>query len=72
MVASNPQLAGMAPQIRQMMQNPMVRQMLSNPETLRMVSFIVHRNTQTKKLTLVQIMQMQSQMGGQSGAGDNG
>lgn len=37
MVAANPQLAGMAPQIRQMMQNPMVRQMLSNPESLRMV-----------------------------------
>jgi len=37
-IASNPQLAPMAPQIRQTMQNPMVRQMMSNPETLRMVS----------------------------------
>ena len=36
-IASNPQLAGMGPQIRQMMNNPMVRQMMSNPETLRMV-----------------------------------
>lgn len=36
-LASNPQLAPMAPQIRSMMQNPMVRQMMSNPETLRMM-----------------------------------
>ncbi|KAK4689944.1 hypothetical protein P7C73_g159, partial [Tremellales sp. Uapishka_1] len=37
MIASNPQLAGMGPQIRSMMSNPMVRQMMSNPESLRMI-----------------------------------
>ncbi|GMK57916.1 hypothetical protein CspeluHIS016_0407500 [Cutaneotrichosporon spelunceum] len=35
MIASNPQLAAMGPQVRQMMQSPMFRQMISNPETLR-------------------------------------
>lgn len=38
MIASNPQLAAMGPQVRQMMQSPMFRQMISNPETLRAVS----------------------------------
>ncbi|CAK9782761.1 hypothetical protein CC85DRAFT_285626 [Cutaneotrichosporon oleaginosum] len=35
MIASNPQLAAMGPQVRQMLQSPMFRQMISNPETLR-------------------------------------
>ncbi|WWC61344.1 uncharacterized protein I303_103925 [Kwoniella dejecticola CBS 10117] len=34
-IASNPQLQAMGPQVRQMMQSPMFRQMMSNPETLR-------------------------------------
>lgn len=38
MIASNPQLRQMGPQVRQMMQSPMFRQMISNPETLRAVS----------------------------------
>lgn len=38
MIASNPQLAAMGPQMRQVMQSPMFRQMMSNPETLRMAS----------------------------------
>lgn len=45
MIASNPQMAGMAPQIRQMMNNPMVRQMMSNPETLRMASLEINERT---------------------------
>ncbi|OXG86585.1 ubiquilin [Cryptococcus neoformans var. grubii Br795] len=36
-IASNPQLASMGPQIRQMMASPFFRQMMSNPETLRMM-----------------------------------
>nr|ODN83854.1 ubiquilin [Cryptococcus depauperatus CBS 7841] len=34
-IASNPQLASMGPQIRQMMQSPFFRSMMSNPATLR-------------------------------------
>ncbi|WWC85287.1 uncharacterized protein L201_000149 [Kwoniella dendrophila CBS 6074] len=34
-IASNPQLQSMGPQVRQMMQSPFFRQMMSNPETLR-------------------------------------
>ncbi|WVW83351.1 hypothetical protein I302_105370 [Kwoniella bestiolae CBS 10118] len=34
-IASNPQLQAMGPQVRQMMQSPFFRQMMSNPETLR-------------------------------------
>lgn len=34
-MASNPQLAGMAPQVRQVFQSEQFRQMMSNPETLR-------------------------------------
>ncbi|WVQ98510.1 hypothetical protein IAU59_005636 [Kwoniella sp. CBS 9459] len=36
-IASNPQLQSMGPQVRQMMQSPFFRQMMSNPETLRMM-----------------------------------
>ncbi|WVQ78129.1 hypothetical protein IAT38_000210 [Cryptococcus sp. DSM 104549] len=36
-IASNPQLASMGPQVRQMMQSPFFRQMLSNPDSLRMM-----------------------------------
>ncbi|KZS93488.1 hypothetical protein SISNIDRAFT_485732 [Sistotremastrum niveocremeum HHB9708] len=35
MIAMNPQMASMAPQIRQMFSSPHFRQMISNPETLR-------------------------------------
>ncbi|WWC69650.1 uncharacterized protein I206_103593 [Kwoniella pini CBS 10737] len=34
-IASNPQLQAMGPQVRQMMQSPFFRQMMSNPEALR-------------------------------------
>ncbi|PSR72593.1 hypothetical protein PHLCEN_2v11586 [Hermanssonia centrifuga] len=34
-IASNPQLAGMGPQVREMFQNEGFRQMMSNPESLR-------------------------------------
>lgn len=47
MIASNPQLAAMGPQMRQVMQSPMFRQMMSNPETLRMVSFYITRQLTT-------------------------
>ncbi|OCF35281.1 ubiquilin [Kwoniella heveanensis BCC8398] len=36
-IATNPQLRAMGPQVRQMMQSPLFRQMMSNPETLRMM-----------------------------------
>ncbi|WWD15749.1 hypothetical protein CI109_100171 [Kwoniella shandongensis] len=36
-IASNPQLAAMGPQVRQMMSSPFFRQMMSNPESLRMM-----------------------------------
>lgn len=36
-IASNPQLQAMGPQVRQMMQSPFFREMMSNPETLRRV-----------------------------------
>ncbi|KDQ62985.1 hypothetical protein JAAARDRAFT_28976 [Jaapia argillacea MUCL 33604] len=35
MLASNPQLAGMGPQVREIFQSERFRQMISNPETLR-------------------------------------
>ncbi|KAH9949407.1 hypothetical protein B0H21DRAFT_132613 [Amylocystis lapponica] len=36
-IASNPQLAAMGPQVRQVFQSERFRQMMSNPETLRMM-----------------------------------
>lgn len=36
-IASNPQLQAMGPQVRQMMQSPFFREMMSNPDTLRQV-----------------------------------
>ncbi|KAK8869974.1 hypothetical protein IAR55_000544 [Kwoniella newhampshirensis] len=36
-ISSNPQLAAMGPQVRQMMSSPFFRQMISNPESLRMM-----------------------------------
>ncbi|CAG8547771.1 6181_t:CDS:2 [Ambispora leptoticha] len=38
MIAASPQLSGMAPQIRQYMQNPEFQALLSNPETLRQMA----------------------------------
>ncbi|EMD30875.1 hypothetical protein CERSUDRAFT_89638 [Gelatoporia subvermispora B] len=37
LIASNPQLAAMGPQVRQVFQSERFRQMMSNPETLRMM-----------------------------------
>ncbi|WRT66922.1 uncharacterized protein IL334_003887 [Kwoniella shivajii] len=53
-IAANPQLQSMGPQVREMMASPFFRQMMSNPDTLRMM------------------MQMNSSMGGQGGAGAGG
>ncbi|EPS99332.1 hypothetical protein FOMPIDRAFT_1164025 [Fomitopsis schrenkii] len=36
-IASNPQLAGMGPQVRQVFQSEQFRQMMANPESLRMM-----------------------------------
>lgn len=52
MIANNPMLRGMGPQIRQAMQNPAVRRMMTDPEMMRQAS------------------QMQRQMGGGAGQGD--
>ncbi|KAG2010441.1 ubiquitin-60S ribosomal protein L40 fusion protein, variant 3 [Coprinopsis cinerea AmutBmut pab1-1] len=57
-IAMNPQLAGMAPQIRQMFSSPMFREMISNPDTLR------------NMMNMAQMMQG-SGMGGMGGMGMN-
>jgi len=53
-MAANPQMAAMSPQMRQVMQSDRFRQMMSNPDTLR---------------TMLQMSTMMNEMGGNPGAG---
>ncbi|GAC99020.1 hypothetical protein PHSY_006617 [Pseudozyma hubeiensis SY62] len=63
MIAMNPQLQGMAPQMRQMMQSEQFREMITNPETMQ-------RMTQMSQL--MESAGMGGGMGGMAGLGGLG